>query len=65
MSLARQKYRNAVVPCFADDERMGTDRYILIDKGFDFPITLTTIHLLFQTIGASSESEDPSCSRTS
>ncbi|KAG0662502.1 hypothetical protein C6P46_003242 [Rhodotorula mucilaginosa] len=26
------------------------NRYILIDKGFDFPITLTTIHLLFQTI---------------
>lgn len=41
----------------------GTDRYILIDKGFDFPITLTTIHLLFQTIGTSSE--DPCCSRIS
>ncbi|GAA5872212.1 hypothetical protein JCM3774_002297 [Rhodotorula dairenensis] len=26
------------------------NRHILIDKGFNFPITLTTIHLLFQTI---------------
>lgn len=28
------------------------DRHILIDRSFDYPITLTTIHLVFQTVGA-------------